>query len=83
MEEENKFVINRPEDEKIKQLMEYVKKNRPDIFQRIITMIQELSRTNGQNQVEISKMLKPRLKEIIKGDPELERITEEALDLTG
>jgi hypothetical protein len=33
--------------------------------------------------VEISKSLKPRLREIIKGDPELERITEEALDLTG
>lgn len=33
--------------------------------------------------MEISKSLKPRLRDIIKGDAELERITEEALDLTG
>lgn len=30
----------------------------------------------------MNKNLKPRLKEIIKGDIELERITEETLDLT-
>ena len=63
--------------------MGYVKKNRPEVFQRIITLIQDLSRSNGDNQGEISKSLKPRLREIINGDPELERITEEALDLTG
>jgi len=31
----------------------------------------------------MSKLLKPRLKEIIEGDTELERITEEALECTG
>lgn len=82
MEEGNKFVINRPEDEKIKEFMGYVKKNRAGVFDQIIGLIQELSKLKGQNPVEISKSLKPRLKDITKGDPELERITEEALDLT-
>jgi hypothetical protein len=40
-------VVNRPEDEKIKELMAYFKKNRPDIFEKIIQMIQELSKTKG------------------------------------
>ena len=83
LEEPNKFVINRPEDEKIKELMGYVKKNRPEVFQRIISLIQDLSRSNGESQMDISKSLKPRLREIINGDPELERITEEALELSG
>jgi dsDNA-binding SOS-regulon protein len=47
VEEANKFVVNRPEDEKIKELMGYFKKNRPDIFDKIIQMIQELSKTKG------------------------------------
>ncbi len=46
-------------------------------------MIQELSKSKGENPLEISKSLKPRLREIVEGDAELERITEEALDLTG
>lgn len=83
MEEANKFVINKPEDEKIKDFMAYVKKNRNDIFEKIIQMIQELSKSKGENAVEISRSLRPRLKEIVDGDKDLERITEEALDLTG
>ena len=49
VEEANKFIVNRPEDEKIKELMAYFKKNRPDIFEKIIQMIQELSKTKGEN----------------------------------
>lgn len=75
MEEGNKFVVNRPEDEKIKDFMGYVKRNRADVFDEIIRLIQDLSRQKGENSVEISKNLKPRLRDIIKGDPELERIT--------
>lgn len=63
--------------------MAYIKTNRPEIFEKIIKLIHDLSRSKGENPVEISKSLKPRLRDIIKGDPELERITEEALDLTG
>lgn len=63
--------------------MAYVKKNRIDIFEKIIRMIQELSKAKGESAIEISKILKPRLKDIVDGDKELERITEEALDLTG
>jgi hypothetical protein len=62
--------------------MAYVKRHRPEIFERIIEMIQELSKAKGLNTLEISKSLKPRLKEIINGDPALEKITEEALDLS-
>ena len=32
MEDGNKFVVNRPEDEKIKEFMGYVKKNRAEVF---------------------------------------------------
>ena len=49
MEEPNKFVINKPEEEKIKDFMAYVRKNRPKIFQQIIDMIQELSKSSGDN----------------------------------
>lgn len=83
MEDGNKFVVNRPEDEKIKEFMGYVKKNRADVFDEIIRLIQELSKIKGENPLEISKSLKPRLRDLTKGDPELEKITEEALDLTG
>jgi hypothetical protein len=83
MEDGNKFVVNRPDDEKIKEFMGYVKKNRAEVFDEIIRLIQDLSKCKGENPIEISKSLKPRLRDIIKGDAELERITEEALDLTG
>lgn len=42
MEEGNKFIVNRPEEEKIKDFMGYVKKSRPDIFDEIIKLIQDL-----------------------------------------
>lgn len=71
MEEGNKFVVNRPEDEKIKDFMGYVKKNRADVFDEIIRLIQDLGKLKGENPFEISKNLKPRLRDIIKGDPEL------------
>ncbi len=83
MEDVNKFVVNKPEDEKIKEFLAYVKKNRFDIFSKIIELINDLSKSKGENPLEISKSLKPRLKDIVEGDKELERITEEALDLTG
>lgn len=40
LEEANKFVINKPEEEKIKDFMAYVKKNHPGAFEKIIAMIQ-------------------------------------------
>jgi hypothetical protein len=55
--------------------MGYVKKNRAEVFDEIIRLIQDLSKCKGENPVEISKSLKPRLRDIIKGDSELERIT--------
>lgn len=55
--------------------MVYVKKNRPEAFDEIIKLIQDLSNSRGDNPVDISKSLKPRLRDIIKGDLELERIT--------
>ena len=44
MEEGNKFIVNKPEEEKIKDFMGYVKKSRPDIFDEIIKLIQDLSK---------------------------------------
>lgn len=51
--------------------MGYVKKNRADVFDEIIRLIQDLGKLKGENPFEISKNLKPRLRDIIKGDPEL------------
>jgi len=51
--------------------MGYVKKNRPEVFNRIITMIQELSRSKGEGNADVSKLIIPKLKEIVKGDQEL------------
>jgi len=45
--------------------MAYVKKNRPDVFERIIQMIQELSKYRGDSPLEISKNLRPRLLDIV------------------
>lgn len=47
MEEANKFVINKNEEDKIKDFMAYVRKNHPSAFDKIIVMIQELSKTKG------------------------------------
>jgi hypothetical protein len=49
MEEQNKFVINKPEEEKIKDFMAYVKKNHYSAFEKIIAMIQELSKSRGES----------------------------------
>lgn len=48
--------------------MGYVKKNRPDVFNRIIVMIQDLSKSKGEGNVDVSKLIIPKLKEIVKGD---------------
>lgn len=71
MEEANKFVINKPEEDKIKDFMAYVKKNHPSAFEKIITMIQELSKSRGESALEISRSLRPRLSGIVEGDREL------------
>lgn len=49
MEESNKFIINKSEEEKIKDFMAYVKKNHPSAFEKIIIMIQELSKSKGES----------------------------------
>jgi hypothetical protein len=41
------------------------------VFNRIIAMIQELSRSKGEGNVDVSKLILPKLKEIVKGDLEL------------
>ena len=47
MEGLNKFVINKPEEDKIKDFMAFVKRNHPAAFEKIIAMIQELSKSRG------------------------------------
>ena len=47
MEESNKFVINKPEEDKIKDFMAYVKRNHPAAFEKIIALIQDLSKSRG------------------------------------
>jgi len=39
-------------------------------------MIQELSKSKGEGNIDVSKLIVPKLKEIVLGDPELERLTE-------
>jgi hypothetical protein len=39
-------------------------------------MIQELSKSKGEGNSDVSKLIIPKLKEIVKGDLELERLTE-------
>lgn len=60
--------MTKPEDEKLRDFMGYVKKNRPEIFNKIISMIQELSKSKGEGNTEVSKMIMPKLKEITSGD---------------
>lgn len=71
MAEQNKFVINRPEDEKIKEYLANVKKNRPDVFEKIIQLINDLSKSKGEHSTSMSKNLYARLTDIVRGDPEL------------
>jgi len=68
MDEGNKFVIPKPDEEKIKELMSFVKRNRPEIFDKIINLITDLSKSKGENGQEMGKLIKPRIKEIVEGD---------------
>ena len=85
LEEGNKFVVNRPENEKIKELIAYVKKKKSPVFEQIIKMINEVSSRDGggESPEDKNRNIKNYLRDIIKGDEELEKITEEALDITG
>lgn len=83
MEDGNKMIVNRSEEDKIKELMTFMKKNRPEIFSKIIACIQEMSSKANMNDEEMNAKLKVHIKEIIKHDHELNKITEEALQLTG
>jgi len=49
MDDPNRFIIPKPDEEKIKELMSFVKRNRPEIFDKIIHLIQELSKSKGEN----------------------------------
>jgi hypothetical protein len=79
MEDGNKMIVNRSEEDKIKELMTFMKKNRPEIFSKIITCIQDMSSKANMNDEEMNAKLKIHIKEIIKHDHELNKITEEAL----
>ena len=70
MEEANKFVVNRPEGDKIKELLFNIKRLRPDLFGRIIQLINDLSKNKGETE-DINKILKPKIKEIVMGDAEV------------
>lgn len=83
LDEPNRFTIPRPVEEKIKELMSFVKRNRPEIFDRIITLITDLSKSKGDNGPETSLLIKLRIREIVQGEPELERIIEETLQSLG
>jgi hypothetical protein len=48
--------------------MSFVKRNRPEIFDKIITLITDLSKSKGENGQEMGKLIKPRIKEIVEGD---------------
>lgn len=63
--------------------MTFMKKSKPEIFTKIINVIQEMSSKVGMNPEEMNAKLKIHIKEIIKHDDELSKITEEALELTG
>jgi hypothetical protein len=49
MDDGNKMVIYKPEEEKIKDLMTFIKKSRPEIFTKLIIVIQEMSNKTGMN----------------------------------
>jgi histone deacetylase complex regulatory component SIN3 len=83
LDEPNRFAIPRPVEEKIKELMSFVKRNRPEIFDRIIALITDLSKSKGDNGPETSLLIKLRIREIVQGEPELERIIEETLQSLG
>lgn len=63
--------------------MTFMKKSRPEIFTKIINVIQEMSGKIGMSPEEMNTKLKIHIKEIIKHDDELSKITEEALELSG
>lgn len=47
LEEQHKMLINKSDEEKIKDLMAYTKKTNVEIFERIINMINELSKSKS------------------------------------
>ncbi len=60
----------------------YMKQNRVDKFKEVLRMIQEISNKNRQtptNAEEQNMNLTNCLKEIVKGEPELEEFTHKAL----
>ncbi len=63
--------------------MTFMKKSKPEIFTRIISVIQDLSSKTGMSPEEMNAKLKIHIKEIIKHDDQLSKITEQALELTG
>lgn len=80
LEEGNKFVVTRGEDEKLREFMNYAKNNRPQMFEQIITMTRELSISKGEGNTEVSKLIIPKVNEIVKGDPEMEQLTLETFN---
>ncbi len=51
------------------------------MFNRIISMIQELNKSKGEGNTEVSKLIIPKLNEIVKGDPEMEQLTLETFNM--
>ena len=77
------MVVCKPEEEKIKDLMNYIKKTRPEVFTNIIKVIQQMSSNMIPHIDDMNNHVKTHIKEIIKHDSELNKITEEALDMKG
>ena len=84
LEDGNKMIINKPEEEKIKELMTFIKKTRPEIFNKLIIIITDMSSgRNGANGMaidattreELNTKLKIQIKEITKHDEELIKAT--------
>ncbi len=72
--------------------MTFIKKTRPEIFSKLISIITDMSGKNGVNGAnpmsvmtpeEMNTKLKIQIKEITKHDEELIKVTEEALYLSG
>jgi hypothetical protein len=72
--------------------MTFIKKTRPEIFSKLISIITDMSGKNGANGAnpmsvmtpeEMNTKLKIQIKEITKHDEELIKVTEEALYLSG
>lgn len=55
--------------------MTFMKKNKPEIFTKTINVIQEMSNKVGMSAEEMNSKLRVHIREIIKHDEELSRIT--------